>query len=987
MRTDDGNPTLPLLYLIPYGSDAAAAIAKVILEQTRPALPDLSRVTVLMPDPQAAPRLRQQLLKYAKKHDVTSLIGPNISSFHGWLANQATLSRPRLTPQQRELMLTEVLMEHPHLYGQGSPWALAHSLLELFDELTLHRVALPASYTDFVKRLSAAYGAGEGVEAHLGREATLVHTLWQAWQRQLADEGVMEPATARLLALAESLEKETEHRTLFLAGFYRFTDAELDWLKRLLTQHRGCLLLQGGGTDPVSHDHPHPDAIIDRLLKQLPQDPVYLQPTPDTGEPLTALLDAIYCQSETTLRERARRFASRYPCSPADGHLYLFEAGNSDEEARAIDIQVRRWLLAGLQQIGIVTENRRLARQVRALLEQGGVAIEDSAGWALSTTRAAASVERWLEAVEEEFDHRPLLDLLKSPFLFADMERDHFNTIVYRFEQDIVFNGNIARGMARYLQHLERRCHLLEWTGRHAAAIREMLERLELAAAPLLACLHGVHPPWRFMESLLQSMERLGMRAALNEDEAGMQVVEQLERLNDAARGSRLRMTWQAFRAWLGTNLERAHFRPPAGGSPVQLMNLSQSALSQFDAVIIASTEKEFLPGAGTPSPFFNDTVRLELGLPSRQEQLGERFYLFRRLLQAAPKVLFTLRREQDGEAVVPSPWLETLRAFHRLGYGTDLGDDGLSPLVHHPHTIPFRADTRELPAGTETPAPSAPPSLLPHTISASTYQQLMDCPYQFFAARCLKLAAPERIREALAKSDFGERVHRCLEAFHSDLPDLPGPFSPPFEAKRRQEATELLEEIAERVFANDLEDNFQHRGWLQQWKRLIPDYVEWQFQRAADYRVKQVELELTREVGGLAFPLLLRGRIDRLDAGGEGVAVVDYKTGSIAGREEIAGGEAVQLPFYALLLKERVARCEYLQLASQGVSSRAILEGDELTKLAEEIEQRLISILDAIYKGASLPAWGNERSCEYCPFTGICRRQTWEKMEQGNRN
>ena len=983
MCTDDENPVSPSLYLLPYDCDVTAAIAQVVLEHAFPMLPDLSRITILLPDLQAAPRLRRELLEHAEKRGIFSLIGPNIHAFHEWLISRAAPpSRPQLTPQQRELMLTEVLMEHPHLYGRGSAWALAHSLLDLFDELTLHRVVPPSSHADFVRLLSSAYRANEEVQSHLGREATLVHTLWQAWHRQLAAEGVMESATARLLALAGKPEEGREDHQLFLAGFHHFSNAELDWLRRLLARRRGCLLLQGRCADLPERGEPPPDDAVGRLLKRLAQSPARLSGTAERTTPLTAFLDAVYDRDGGSLRERSLRFAARHPASPVAERFHLFLAAEADEEARAVDIQVRRWLLAGHRRIGIVTENRRLARQVRALLEQGGVAIVDSAGWALSTTRAAASLERWLEAVEEEFDRRPLLDLLKSPFAFHDMERANLDNIVHRFEQDIVSNGRIARGMARYRQHLEWRRRLLpEWTEHYATAIQQLLERLEQAAAPLLACLHGRHPPQEFMKALLQSVETLGMRAALIEDEAGIRVVQQLEQLAEAARGSRLKMSWQTFRTWLGTNLERAHFRPPVAGSPVQLMNLSQSALGQFDALIIASAEREFLPGPGNSSPFFNDAVRAELGLPTRQERLGERFHLFRRLLQAAPRLLFTLRREQDGEPIVPSPWLENLRAFHRLGYGHDLGDDGLSLLVHNPRAVPFRSDTEHLPPATERPAPAVPPSLSPRTVSASAYQQLMDCPYQFYAARCLKLAAPEPIRETLAKSDFGERVHRCLEAFHRDLPGLPGPFSGPFEPERREEAIALLEEIAEQVFADDLEDNFQHRGWLQQWRRLMPGYVEWQFQRTADYRVQEVELELTREARGPASSIMLRGRIDRLDLGDQGAAVVDYKTGNVAKREQILEGESIQLPFYALLLENEVERCEYLLLTSQKLGSQAVLEGEELRELAKRIGERLISLLHAIHEGTPLPAWGDEGSCDHCSFAGICRRQLWERM------
>ena len=978
VSANTNNFPLSPVYLINYGEDIIASLAELIITHHLPLLPDLSQVIVLLPDQQAAPRLRRLLLESAAKHNVSALLGPQIYTLSGWLNQLGNgPSQPQLTLRQRELMLTEVLMEHPQLYGKGSPWALTHNLLELFDELTLHQTRLPADYTEFVQMLSSAYNAGPQVAETLSREASLVHTLWHAWHQQLREEGVIESSTAHLLKLAAAPACLDSNSQLFLAGFRCFTTAELSWLKQLLINQRACIVIQGNDTTSIDNDHHHPDTVPADLLNLIGCTPARRENR--IKKPLEMLFDAVYAPQGPPLQERARQFSTRQPQSPIAGQIALFEAGNADEEARAIDIQIRRWLLEGCRQIGIVTENRRLARQVRALLEQGGVAIADNAGWALSTTSAAASLERWLQTVEEEFDQRPLLDLLKSPFIFAGQDREQLKITTYRLEHDIIHNGNIARGIERYRQYLQNLQHILpSWTAQTAKRIKQLLDRLEQAAKPLSRYLQGKHGPQQFITALQLSMEKLGMEQAMVNDDAGNCIIQQIEQLADAARNSRMKMSWQEFRSWLGNVLECSHFSPAVSGSRVQLMSLAQSGLAHFDAVVIAAAEREYLPGVETPSPFFNDAVRLELGLPAAQEHLVERFYLFRRLLQAAPQILLTLRREQDGEEIIPSPWLENLRAFHRLAYSCDLGDNGLSSWVTDSRAVVFRSDTTTVPDPQAAPAPSIPPALLPSSISASSYQQLLDCPYQFFAARCLKLTAPEAIREALAKSDYGERVHRCLEAFHSNLPGLPGPFRAPFEQRYRAEAILLLEQISDQVFASDLEDNFMHRGWLQQWKSIIPDYIKWQFQRAREYRLKMVES--TYKVEDFAPSTSLRGRIDRIDETSEGHAIIDYKTGQIASQEEIISGESIQLPFYALLAGDETVRCEYLQLGNSGVKSRSALEGEELRKITHEIGERLQNLLTALHSCSKLPAWGDEQSCNRCPLAGVCRRQSWIK-------
>ena len=144
---------------------------------------------------------------------------------------------------------------------------------------------------------------------------------------------------------------------------------------------------------------------------------------------------------------------ARSPQSPLAEGMEIFAASSAEQEALAIDLQVRRWLLEGRQPLGIVTEDRRLARRVRALLERSGIHLQDSGGWALSTTSAAAALERWLETVEEDFDHQPLLDVLKSPFIFPDVDPDLHGSRVYRLEQDRITSYNVC-----YTKLLRGRC-------------------------------------------------------------------------------------------------------------------------------------------------------------------------------------------------------------------------------------------------------------------------------------------------------------------------------------------------------------------------------------------------------------------------------------------------------------------------------------------------------------------------------------------------
>jgi ATP-dependent helicase/nuclease subunit B len=965
----------PVIQVIPYAQDPLGALADTLLSVHQSGLPDLDRITILLPDLAAAPRLRRKLLERAQTKGATALLGPRIQTLRDWALAYLPPDIRIGDPQQQRLILVEALQAHPDLIRSASPWALADDLLALFDDLTLNRVSLPPDLGTFTRQLQAAYGLQQDGISALGQEASLVFTLWHAWHTQLQAQGMTDSQAAYLLALSRSLTEHSATSPLYLAGFSSFCPAEIDWLRQLLDAGRARLWLHGqvsGGAPPD-----HPDALLRRLLEQLNQ-PETIQ---TDHQATTIVLNSIYTSHDAPLHERARAMGEQYSVSPLSGRIGVLAAHSAEQEAQAVDLQVRSWLLAGRRRIGIVTENRRLARRVRALLERADISLQDAAGWALSTTSAAATLERWLECLEEDFAHLPLLDLLNSPFLFPDQPRDDLQQATLRLEQDIIQHENIARGLDRYRQHIQDRARRLpDGLTTHTHLLLEVLARLEQAAAPLQALFHQAHPPGEWLTALQHGLAGLGLDRSLAEDSAGSRLLQVLEQMQLAAQDNAMRFGWQDLRTWLGRTLEQFHFQPPVSSNDIFLLGLGQSRLQDFDALIIAGAEREYLPGRPEVSPFFNDTVRRELGLTASQERHSERFSDFHRLLQSAPHVLITGRHEQDGEPIVTSPWLEALQAFHKLAWGEELDAGTLPVLLTKPDSQVFRGDSAELPALTRQPRPVLAPGLLDKHFSPGAYQQLLDCPYQFYAARCLRLSPPEEIRLALSKADYGERIHQCLQAFHSDVPGLPGPFAASVGEDNRAAAQSMLNEIAEAVFARDLADNFEHHGWLQQWQQQIPHYLDWQIERNQTWQVEQVEV---RQSTTLAEDIRLRGQLDRIDRHDTDLSIIDYKTGSVPKQDEVSSGEAVQLPVYALLaaagLAMNVTEVLYLALKNDGsVSTGAQLDNTTLATLAQENATRLVQIVRAMESGQSLPAWGDNTTCGWCDMSLLCRRLAW---------
>ena len=255
----------------------------------------------------------------------------------------------------------------------------------------------------------------------------------------------------------------------------------------------------------------------------------------------------------------------------------------------------------------------------------------------------------------------------------------------------------------------------------------------------------------------------------------------------------------------------------------------------------------------------------------------------------------------------------------------------------------------------------------------------MINCPYQYFSADGLRLKALEELSDELKKSNYGERIHSILQVFHNGHDKYGNAFKQDIDARNRLAAEDYLNEISEKIFLIDLDDNVLHRSWLYRWKKHIASYINWQIQHQLDWSVYQSEILLETE---LDSSLKIYGRLDRVDKNKHDNthAIVDYKTGKTARQEDVDSGENVQLSTYALL-DENASEVSYLSVDSsyQKVESKSCLSGDALEENRELNKQRLTGLFKQMKNDTPLPAWGDVVVCRYCNFSGLCRKQEWE--------
>jgi ATP-dependent helicase/nuclease subunit B len=899
--------------------------AHAIVEQHRAQLPNLALLTILLPNQRAAAAMEAALRAAA---GVPVLLLPVLTTLQRLAATVPLVIEP-VPDSRRAAMVYEALREREWFSG-ADLWHVTGELLALFDDLGRCNVGLPDSFDKFVEQLERAYQARAGVSMQF--EARLVHELWYALHASLDKRpDILTHYHLRLSQVATHAVSP-----LYAIGLADLSPAEESFFSAWAQRQPVTLFQRQGGVVQ-----------------------------PDTR---TALLETAWLQTPdaSNLKERAQAFHGQFLVSPLAGSLSLFGATSLEEEARAVDVTVRLWLLAGKKSIAIVALDRLAARRARALLERAEVLLEDETGWTFSTVAASTVVMRWLDAVSGKFYYQDLLDLLKSPFMLADWPASKLKNAVYELEQLVRAHSVVS--------HLPHYLRLAQAEG-GSENLLTLLQRLKDGSATFAT---GRRTLAGWLSALQESLNILGVIEGLKKDAAGEQLLALFARLQAELEGEAAVFSLAEWRQWLNRQLESATFRDESIASPIVLTHLAATRLRNFDAVLLLGSDAAHLPAHGRDGAFFNQSVRAQLGLPNTENSLCQEREDLIGLIARCPEVLVTWQAVKNAESNLISPYFERLEAFNRIAYAADLRDQELAHLLPQAQVSPELSDIipAQPAAPTLPPHPSLLAELVPQTISASGYNSLMACPYQYFARHALKLNEPDEVQLELEKKDFGTYVHKILKRFHERFPKITG--------ADRALLEQTLSKLTEQVFAEAIEANYLSHAWALRWQANIPAYLDWQLEweekgwcwQAGEVR-KALEISLND-----SRMLTLKGTLDRVDGSSEGrVAILDYKTQdkAVLKKKLERPGEDVQLPVYALLLGEPVAEAAFVGI-DRGKAEMVPFAGD-LEAGGRQALERLHAMFDAIYRGAPLPAQGVGEICGWCEMRGLCRRDYWSDL------
>jgi len=953
------------VHILPFDKDLTAFCADKVVADLAEQLPDLSNAIIFVPEATAHIRaqfiaLRKSLLDSAQRLGCHALIPPTITTPRQLFFERYEADNKNTKSLSAKLSLAIALHQYKDLFPHADRWRLADEIISVFNNISENAYVAEQADYDFEKNIAA-------LDTVWRDDTRMLVALWHTW-KDLYDE-----KNYPLFAWYKMLVTDTytaQHEQVYLCGMKNLSPCFERWASNLYTKGRLTWIAKANTAPIPVACHP-----LRETLAQLTKKAVDPDVFADSGTDYSRFLDRVFSSGDSLVyksipfAERARQFAKECTTSPLAGRVRLFFPMTIEEHAWGIYIAVRRWLEHRHQSIALVSLDRRLSRRIRAIFEKRNIPLIDYSGWELSTTSSATALMHMLNDADDTPIIKTFLALLRSSFCDLDIAHedavkvaDHIEYLIGRHQIQHRSINKTVEQLKKVLRDNPSSIELCEKIINALSSIEKFRDRKE-------------HPHSDYFECLFKAMKKLGMYEKLAADSAGKKLISELQKIYQAVKMEKEQAHFNIWRNLILHHLENSNFRPVFPDQGVFLMNPEQAELMQFDALAIVALDHRHLPSQPR-SGLINENIRRELDLETYEQSVGKQFLLFRTLLESAEHLLLSCQQYANNRKLMPSAWLSAIHHFHKIAYG-DITDYELRNTAKQCSALNLGTEQgiRAQIQSIAKPIPS--PQLWPKKISVNAYQNIIDCPYRFYARYLLKIRSRPKVSDYWEATNYGTYLHECLQKLHQRLDDLYK--LPIWLAERRKAIVDEAHQILHTQFKKSASNNYANYLWLNDAQDSITYYIDWmiQLQQAQAILATQTEVELGKE---LAQNLYLMGFADLMLQTDNGVVLIDYKTGSLVRKKDIQTGEHIQLLSYALL-DDNIKTAIYLGLGAKNRGEQREIDGDSLIEYRDKNQQRMLDIKCDYDAQQPLSAWGNKQNvCKYCDYAGLCRRPTWDE-------
>ena len=441
------------------------------------------------------------------------------------------------------------------------------------------------------------------------------------------------------------------------------------------------------------------------------------------------------------------------------------------------------------------------------------------------------------------------------------------------------------------------------------------------------------------------------------------------------------------------------YIKIPFHGEPLsglQVMGTLETRVLDFENLIILSANEGVFPAKSVENSFIPYHLRCGFGLPTPEYQESIRAYHFYRMIYRAKRVIMLYDTRTDGlQSGEVSRYVHQLRYHYKAAIRQKVAVYNVASSQIKPFKVEKDEEVMRALSLYKTEK----------SLSASAINVYLDCPLKFYFTVIKGIDEEKAVSEMLRHDMFGTLLHRVMELAYkpfcgqtvtSDLLKL---------VAEEKHLTELIQKaFAKDYFHKDELSPLTGQTYLygETIRKYACKILEYDRSLTPFHYIDSERLFYrTLAIDG-GRKVRLKGYIDRIDAVGDSIRIIDYKSGrpseltfpsmeSLFDVLEKDRRKAVMQVFlYAWVFAletggKNIQPAVYYvnNLFRQSSFDPAIRQQVEKDKiLINRFESECLAFEDGLRKclnelfNADKPFMPTSvvKHCEYCPFTGICK-------------
>ena len=312
----------------------------------------------------------------------------------------------------------------------------------------------------------------------------------------------------------------------------------------------------------------------------------------------------------------------------------------------------------------------------------------------------------------------------------------------------------------------------------------------------------------------------------------------------------------------------------------LQIMGMLESRNLDFETLIITSVNEGILPSGKSNNSFIPFDLKKAFGLPTYKEKDAIYTYYFYSLLQSAKNIYLVYNTEPDVLEGGEKSRLITqlLTDEHKL--------KDITEVIAFPKIVPMANGLQIVPK--DSNLVKLIKTFSGKGFSPSHLENYIRNPIDFYKKSLLKIDDRSQVEETVAANTFGTIVHNTLEELYTPF------IGTALTVKLLNDLRPKIKTVVVKHFSKSYSDGDISRGKnliaYHVILRHIENFINLEIQEVKNSEIKILALEenlrVTLEIPELDFPVILKGKLDRVDQKDGTTRIIDYKTAKVMSPE-----------------------------------------------------------------------------------------------------